>query len=166
MVLKSLIISLYLLGAYWASLQFPALHMIFFPTLGAFCYLFLTRKYDMKEVSRISVGAVVSSTFGSIMYMLDWGLPAFFVTCLMTIWMIRRWHWNAPPIVAVALIPFFSHPAPVWGFPLSVLLALAGLHVTIWLLQAADHPHLPQWMKLLVHGKIPVPEQSSGGANL
>jgi len=51
---------------------------------------------------------------------------------------MQKFSWNAAPILAVALIPFFSHPQTVWVLPLSVLCSLIGIFVPLWLVQKLD----------------------------
>lgn len=103
------------------------MHMLFFPTLGAFGFLFITRSPGMPELVGIAGGAVLSSVVGTLAYTVNNGMASLFVSTLFTIWLVRRLKLNAPPIVAVSLIPFFAHPELPWVAPLSVALSLAGL---------------------------------------
>lgn len=88
------------------------MHTLFFPTLGAFCLLFLTKSFERKTWARISTGAIIGATIGSVLYMLDPSPITFFVDALLMIGLITKMKWNAPPIMAVSFIPYFSHPDP------------------------------------------------------
>ncbi|MNE97139.1 hypothetical protein D3C80_1954410 [compost metagenome] len=65
---------------------------------------------------------------------------------------IHKFKWNAPPILAVALIPFFTQPQVPWAIPLSVAAALAGLLMTLSLAAYCDKSlkFLPGFFKKLV----------------
>jgi hypothetical protein len=52
--------------------------------------------------------------------------------------MIKKFQWNAPPIVAVSLIPFFSHSTHHWVIPLSACSALLGLVLTLFIAERVD----------------------------
>ncbi|MGE5703307.1 MAG: hypothetical protein ACM32O_12325 [Clostridia bacterium] len=130
---KSIIVCLYLLLAYWVSLFTPMLKMFFFPTLGAIAFFFMGRTSDFKHLITISLFTMIASIIGSVFYFFNPGSLSFFLTCLITIFMIQLWKINAAPVLAVALIPFFAHPATVWLFPLSVFGALTGLLFTLWI---------------------------------
>ncbi|MHA6482963.1 hypothetical protein ACX1C1_13780 [Paenibacillus sp. strain BS8-2] len=128
-------ICLYLVVVYWISLHIPHMHAIFFPTLGAFSLLFISRPFRKPEVGRIALGAVAASAIGSLLAHWHAGALSLLATLLIVIGLINRFKWNAPPILAVALIPYFTQPPVFWAIPLSVCGALAGLLVT---LTAAD----------------------------
>lgn len=133
MDIRTAAIVLYLLLIYWLSLSVPALKTLFFPTLGAFSYLFLSRTFKLKELLKLVTGAGAASLIGSLFFLSHTGVLAFLLTAACTITMIRRFHLNAPPILAVALIPYFSHPAGWWNLTLAVLSSLIGLVVILGL---------------------------------
>ncbi|MBP3965314.1 HPP family protein [Paenibacillus lignilyticus] len=127
MNVKSLAICLYVVLLYWLSLHVSFLDTLFFPTIGAFSFLFLSRTYLMSELGKITFGAVVSALIGTILFYLYPSSLTLFVNAVIIIWLIRKFNWNAPPIAAVALIPFFSHSPHLWAIPISVCAALLGL---------------------------------------
>jgi|GEM_PF-1016684 len=132
MKLKLAAISLYIVLIYWFSLHVPLLHMMFFPTLGAFSLLFVSRSPDAKVLSKIAAGACVSSVIGTALFHLGGGgVLALFLNVIVIIWLIVRLKWNAPPILAVSLIPFFAQAPNVWIVPVSVCGTLAGLLATL-----------------------------------
>ncbi|SFE87851.1 HPP family protein [Paenibacillus catalpae] len=132
MNLKTIAICLYVVLIYWLSLHISFLDTLFFPTLGAFSFLFLSRSSSISEVGRITFGAVVSSTLGTVLYYIYPSPVSLFINVVITIWLINKFKWNAPPIVAVALIPFFSHSAHHWAIPLSVCAAMLGLMLVLY----------------------------------
>ncbi|WP_127586106.1 hypothetical protein [Paenibacillus koleovorans] len=138
MNVKAVAISLYLMLIYWVSMHFPALKTVFYPTLGAFCYLFVSRTFRMRELSGIAFGAVIASLTGCLLHAVYPGVGSFFLNSLIVIWMIRKFHWNAPPILAVAFVPYFINPIAWWIVPLSVLVSLGGLLLLLWALHAAS----------------------------
>lgn len=138
MPIKSVIICLYLVFTYWLSFRAPELHMIFYPTLAAFSFLFMSRSTDRKNVYKIVGGAILASTIGSSLYFVNHGFVSFFLTSFVVIWMIQKFNWNAAPILAVSLIPYFSKPPSVWILPLSVSCSLLGLLVTLWVIQQVE----------------------------
>ncbi|BAU27850.1 hypothetical protein DFP93_10920 [Aneurinibacillus soli] len=138
MLIKSVIICVYLLFTYWLSFRTPALHMVFYPTLAAFSFLFMSRSTDKKNVYKIVGGAILASTIGSSLYFVNSGFVSFFLTSFVIIWMIQKFNWNAAPILAVSLVPYFSKPPSVWIFPLSVSCSLLGLLVTLWVIQQVE----------------------------
>lgn len=131
--MKTVAIALYLLLIYWLSQSFPTLKPLFYPTLGAFSYLFVSRAFAAKELMKLVAGAAAASMVGSLLFITHTGLWAFLVTCLCTILLIRRFHLNAPPILAVSLVPFFSQSIHWWVLPLSVTASLSGLVVMLLL---------------------------------
>ncbi|CAG7657411.1 HPP family protein [Paenibacillus allorhizosphaerae] len=133
MDIKTVAIALYLLLIYWLSQSFPTLKPLFYPTLGAFSYLFVSRAFAMKDLMKLVAGAGAASAIGSLFYAMHAGLWTFLVACLCTILVIRKFHLNAPPILAVSLIPFFSQPTYWWVLPLSVTASLSGLLVILLL---------------------------------
>lgn len=138
MNLKIIAICLYVMLIYWLSLHFTFLDTLFFPTLGAFSFLFVSRSSAISEIGKITFGAVVSSVLGTALYYIYPSPISLFVNVILTIWLINKFKWNAPPIVAVALIPFFSHSAHHWAIPLSVCAALLGLMLVLYLVQLIE----------------------------
>lgn len=132
MFLRSLIICCYLAIIYCAANQVPSLKMVFFPTLGAFSFLFIHREGHIKDIGRIIIGAIVAATLGSLFYALDSGVFSFFATAIVTLSLIKLFQWNAAPILAVSLIPYFSHPVSIWALPAAVMASLVGLVLTLW----------------------------------
>lgn len=127
MTIKSAAICAYIVIIYWISLHFPVLHTLFFPTLGAFSLLFISKAFKKEEIGKIALGAIAASLIGSVlMYYISGVLPILLNT-VAVIWLIRKFKWNAPPILAVSFIPFFTQPANVWITPVSVALSLLGL---------------------------------------
>ncbi|WP_424766539.1 hypothetical protein [Paenibacillus sp. sgz302251] len=131
MNIKTYAICLYIIIVYWISLHIPHMHSLFFPTLGAFSLLFITRPFTKAEVRKISFGAVVASIIGSVAVYVSPGVLSLLFTLLIIIWLIHKFKWNAPPILSVSLVPFFTQPPLLWVIPLSVGGALAGLLVTL-----------------------------------
>ncbi|MFC5701331.1 HPP family protein [Cohnella faecalis] len=124
---KFVLIGLYIVFIYWLSSQEPALHALFYPTLGAFCFLFASRTFDARDVGRILIGATISSIIGSWLHQLYPSAISLFANVLIVAWLIKRFHWNAPPILAVSIVPFFVPQTNVWLIPASVSLSLLGL---------------------------------------
>ncbi|MDR6882878.1 membrane protein YdbS with pleckstrin-like domain [Bacillus sp. 3255] len=134
MLLRSIIICCYLMGAYWASYHYPSMKMVFYPTLGAFSFLFMHRVDQFKDVGRITIGAIIAVTIGSVMYAISHGAVSFFLTAIVTISLIQLFKWNAAPILAVSFVPFFAHPTSIWALPAAVFVSLLGLMVSVWLI--------------------------------
>lgn len=134
MLLRSLVVCCYLMGAYWASYHFPSLKMVFYPTLGAFSFLFMHRVHNIKEIRLIILGALIAVTMGSVLYSISHGAISFFLTALVTITLIQFFKWNAAPILAVSFIPFFAHPVSMWALPIAVFVSLCGLMLSMWLI--------------------------------
>lgn len=134
MHLRSLVICSYLMVAYWASSHFSSLEMVFYPTLGAFSFLFLQRMDKFNDIKRIIIGAVIAVTIGNLFYLIDNGAISFFATAIVTISLIHHFKWNAAPILAVSLIPYFAHPASMWTLPVAVIVSLLGLLLPLWLI--------------------------------
>jgi hypothetical protein len=137
MDIKTVSISLYLLLIYWLSLHFPMLKPLFYPTLGAFSYLFVSRNFELKELLKLILGAGIASLIGSALFRSDAGMLAFLATALLTIQLLRRYQLQAPPILAVALIPYFANPTSIWVVPVSVIASLSGLVVFLLLVETA-----------------------------
>jgi hypothetical protein len=138
MIIRSVGLGLYIMFIYWLSSHAPGMHMLFFPTLGAFGFLFITRSPRLPELGGIAAGAVCSSVIGTLAYAVNDGMASLFVGTLATIWLVRTLKLNAPPIVAVSLIPFFAHPTNLWVAPLSVAASLAGLLAVLGLVYAVE----------------------------
>ncbi|WP_127531153.1 HPP family protein [Paenibacillus kobensis] len=136
--IRAVAVSLYLMVIYWASSHYPDAHTLFFPTLGAFCLLFMTRSFERKTWTRISAGAVVGATVGTLLYSINPGPITFFINALVMITLITRMKWNAPPIMAVSFIPYFSHPTTMWVLPVSVAMSLSGLIATLWFTETLE----------------------------
>jgi len=154
MYLRSLIICSYLMIAYWVSTQFPSLKMVFYPTLGAFSFIFIQRVGQMKDVKRIILGAAIASTIGSMMYALDNGVMSFFATAIITISLIHFFKWNAAPILAVSLIPYFAHPVSIWTLPVAVVVSLIGLLLTLWLIGKIEQMTWVSKLSLMIQKTI------------
>ncbi|WP_141500595.1 HPP family protein [Paenibacillus luteus] len=131
MRIRTYAICLYIILIYWISLHVPYMHSLFFPTLGAFSLLFISRPFEKKEIRKIAFGAVLSSLIGSLFVFWSTGVLSLLFTLLIVIFLIHQFKWNAPPILAVSLIPFFTQPPLVWVIPLSVCGSLLGLLFTL-----------------------------------
>ncbi|UVI30803.1 hypothetical protein [Paenibacillus spongiae] len=126
----------YVAFVYWISLHISPLKMLFYPTLGAFCFLFMSRT-DYKGIGKISLGAFGASIIGTIIYTFIPGILALFINTLVNIRLIQKFRLNAPPVLGVSFIPFFAGEggAAAWHIPLFVGASLAGLTL---LLMAVD----------------------------
>lgn len=131
MYLKSTVICLYLVLMYFISQHFPIGKLLFYPTLAAFSFFFMSRKLSKREVQNIFLATVLSSFFGELMYYVDGGILSFFVTCLGNMAMLLYFKINAAPITAISIIPFVYQPAELGTFSLSVLLSMTGLFITL-----------------------------------
>lgn len=147
MMLRSFAICCYLMAAYWTSQHYPVMKMIFYPTLGAFSFLFMNRVGQMKDIWRIITGAFAAVIIGCLLYSVHSGAISFFLTAMISISMVRLCNWNAAPIVAVSLIPFFARPSEVWLLPVAVLISLLGLLLLLWLLERVEQ--WSGWVKWL-----------------
>ena len=145
MNLKSIVICLYAMLIYWCSQHFTFLDTLFFPTLGAFSLLFISRTYHLAEFRNIIFGAFLCSIIGTALYYISPGVISLFINAVITIWMINRFKWNAPPIIAVAFIPYFSKSTHLWAIPLSVGVALVGLMFILLIVHRAEN----RWGHLL-----------------
>ncbi|QAY67583.1 HPP family protein [Paenibacillus protaetiae] len=132
MNIKVIAVGIYIAFIYWLSLHVSFLDTLFFPALGAFGFLFAARSFHLAEYCKITLGAVVSSLAGTLLYLIYPGTVTLFINVLFAIWLIKRMKWNAPPIVAVAIIPFFSHSPYHVLVPVSVLVSLAGLTALLY----------------------------------
>lgn len=138
MRIKTFAICIYIILIYWISLHIPHMKSLFFPTLGAFSLLFVSRSFEKAEVRKIALGAVTASIIGSLFVYLNPGVLSLLLTLLIVIGLINKFKWNAPPILAVSLIPFFTQPDLAWVIPLSVFLSLGGLLLTLSLASYVD----------------------------
>ncbi|MBP1994067.1 HPP family protein [Paenibacillus eucommiae] len=138
MKVKTVAICLYVMLIYWISLQFPTLDTLFYPTLGAFCFLFISRSFLFSELGKIIFGAFVSAVLGTVLFYIYPSAISLFINVLITIWLINKFKWNAPPIVAVSLIPFFSHSSHAWAIPLAVCGSLLGLLLILFMAQIVE----------------------------
>ncbi|WP_219838617.1 hypothetical protein [Paenibacillus sp. R14(2021)] len=127
MNVRTIGLSLYIMFIYWLSTHVPSMHMLFYPALGAFGFIFISRSLSFKQIGGIALGAVISSSIGTIGYMIYPGMISLFICMLITMWMIRTTKWNAPPILGVSLIPFITHAANPWTVPMSICISLIGL---------------------------------------
>ncbi|MNH99808.1 hypothetical protein D3C73_525890 [compost metagenome] len=150
MNIKTLAICLYIMLIYWLSLKFPSLHMLFFPTLGAFSFLFITRPWNLKELSKIALGAIISSIVGTVLFHLSPGVISIFSNTLITIWLIHTFKWNAPPILAVSFIPFFTQSPNLWALPLAVCVSISGLIITLSLVYVIEKKEIALRIRSLV----------------
>ena len=138
MNIKIVVICTYIAFIYWLSLHVPFLDTLFFPTVGAFSFLFVTRSFRFSEIGKITVGASVSCVLGTLLFSMYPSSISLFVNVLLTIWMIKKFKWNAPPIVAVSLIPFFSHSTHLWFIPVSVCAVLLGLMLFLYVAERLE----------------------------
>ncbi|SFB56569.1 hypothetical protein SAMN05216312_113209 [Cohnella sp. OV330] len=130
---KAVAICLYIVGIYWLSSRVPAMHALFFPTLGAFSLLFIAHPFSPGKLGKVAFGAVVSVLIGTTLSYVYPGAVSLLVNMLIVIYLINRFKWNAPPILAVSLIPFFVHTSFIWVIPASVCVSLIGLVLTLWI---------------------------------
>ncbi|WP_239632344.1 hypothetical protein [Paenibacillus sp. H1-7] len=137
MNLKTWVICFYLLLIYWISRHIPDIKMIFYPTLGAFSYLFISRSFSLKDFIKLIAGACAASVVSSALYLSHTGMLSFFAATLITIILIRKLQLNAPPVLAIALVPFFAQPDHIWTLPLAVLVSLSGLLLVLSLVELA-----------------------------
>ncbi|MFD1953217.1 HPP family protein [Paenibacillus thailandensis] len=138
MKIKVVFVCTYIMLIYWLSLHVSFLDTLFFPTIGAFSFLFVSRSFRYAELGKITLGAVISSAIGTLLYSVYPSPVSLFVNVLITIWLITKFKWNAPPIVAVSLIPFFSHSSHHWIIPASVCAALLGLMLVLFAAERAE----------------------------
>lgn len=138
MNMKTLAICLYVMFIYWLSLHYPILDTLFYPTLGAFSFLFISRSFSFTELSKITLGAFLSSIVGTLLFYIYPSVFSFFINAVITIWLINKFKWNAPPIAAIAFIPFFSHSSHVWAIPLSVCGSLLGLMLILLIAETTE----------------------------
>ena len=138
MNLKIIAICFYLMLIYWLSQQIPSIKMIFYPTLGAFSYLFITRAFSFKDFGKMIAGACTASLVSSALYLSHTGMISFLAATLLTIILIQKFKLNAPPVLAIALVPYFAQPDHLWTLPLAVLISLSGLLLLLSLTQLIE----------------------------
>jgi len=131
-VVRLFTICLYLTFVYWASSHISVDNVLFYPTLGAFSYFFVSRSMSKAESLKTILAAVIGVTCGSRLHMLSAGIITFLITCLIAIALLRILKIHAAPVVAVSLIPFFSKTPSFWVLPVSVLCSLSGLLLVLW----------------------------------
>ncbi|WNC15666.1 HPP family protein [Brevibacillus brevis] len=129
---KIVVACVYIMIIYWLSLHVSFLDTLFFPTLGAFSLFFISRSFPFSEISRITLGAFISSVIGTLLFFIYPSSIMIFINVLLTIWLINKFKWNAPPIVGVSLIPFFSHSSHHLYIPLSVAAGMLGLMLFLY----------------------------------
>lgn len=133
--MKSVIIGTYLCVTFWVSLHVAALSMVFYPSLGSFGFLIAYRPHEKKDLVPLAIGATVTSAVGSVLHFLAPGIIMLFVTSLITLYLMQRMNWIDAPILAVSLVPYFSHIPHIWTLPVSVLVSVIGLFIPMWLIQ-------------------------------
>lgn len=138
MKLKAVAACGYLGLVYLAAGRLQGLHPLFFPALGAFAYLAITRRSDWREMMKMTAGAIVCSFVGSVLSFLHPNSVFLVIDALLVFWLIHKLNWNAPPILAVSLIPFFSRSSAWWTFPASSGAALIGLMLVLALASVLD----------------------------
>ncbi|QMV41953.1 hypothetical protein [Cohnella cholangitidis] len=138
MNLKTIAICLYIVVVYWISTHIPSLHSLFFPTIGAFSLLFISKPFSKTELSKIAFGAIVSSVIGTVIVSVHPGVISLFINTIIVITLITKLKWNAPPILAVSFVPFFVQPTFIWAIPLSVCGALLGLLITLYVVHQIE----------------------------
>lgn len=131
MYIKSTVICLYLVVMFFISQQFTMGKLLFFPTLAAFSFFFMSRTLSKREVQHIFLATILSSLFGELMYYVDGGILSFFITCLGNMGMLLYFKINAAPITAISIIPFVYNPAEIGVFSMSVFLSMVGLFITL-----------------------------------
>lgn len=136
--IRLLMICFYLTFVYWASSHIAVDNVLFYPTLGAFSYFFVSRSMSKAESLKTILAAVIGVTCGSRLHMLSAGIITFLITCLIAISILHILKIHAAPVVAVSLIPFFSKTPSFWVLPVSVLCSLSGLLLVLWGSQLAE----------------------------
>lgn len=101
---------------------------------------------DVRGIVRIIAGASIAALVGSSMYLIHSGTISFLITTGVTLVLIHLCKWNAAPILAVSIIPFFSHPTTVWMLPLAVLASLVGIMVPMWMVGRLEQSN---WLHLI-----------------
>ncbi|HZG75123.1 MAG TPA: hypothetical protein VEZ72_04640 [Paenibacillus sp.] len=125
MYTKLIVISMYLALIHWLSTHVPLLEPLFYPTLGAFSYLLVARPMNGKESISIMAGAVAASVVGAALQYWAPGTVSLLATFVIGLTIIRRFNLNAPPVLAIALMPFFETPPTPWTIPVAVLVTLS-----------------------------------------
>ncbi|MDF2683282.1 MAG: hypothetical protein K0R47_4472 [Brevibacillus sp.] len=142
---KMIVICIYIMLIYWLSLRVSYLDTLFFPTVGAFGFLFISRSLGFSEISKITLGAFISSAMGTLFFFIYPSPISLFINVLITMWLVTKFKWNAPPIVAVSLIPFFSHSTHHWFIPFSVCVVMLGVMLVLFVAERMER----KWADLL-----------------
>lgn len=138
MNIRTAAICLYIVSIYWVSSRIPSLHTLFFPTLGAFSLLFIGRPFSAAQVGAIAFGVIVSSLIGTVLVYLHPGVISLLINTVIVIYLINKFKWNTPPILAVSFVPFFVHSSFIWAIPLSVCGSLLGLVLTLFIVHHVE----------------------------
>lgn len=136
--MKIAAVCFYVGSIYWLSLRYPSFHTLFFPTLGSFSLVFSTLTFTKAKIYRIFLGAMVSSVLGTCLHVANPGVVSLFINTVVVIWLIRRYKWEAPAILAVSFIPFFSQATDLWTVPVTVFFSLLGLLLTVLLVEVVE----------------------------
>ena len=155
---KVVLVSLYLAAIYWLSLHIAPLAPLFFPTLGAFSYYLIMSNPTARRYILLVAGAGLASLLGSAAFLWLPELPAILATFILTVVLIRRLQLNAPPILAIALIPFFDRPQELWSTPITVFVALTILVALLML--AGQAATTAAKLQLPFRSKLPVQNKS------
>ncbi|MBO9605369.1 MAG: hypothetical protein J7639_05430 [Paenibacillaceae bacterium] len=137
MLLRSIVLCMYLACLYELSHQSGELQLLFFPTLGAFGFLFLAR--SQREMMKVSSAAVLAVVFGNTLYFISPGVGSFFATALLVVFLIQKLRLQAAPVVAASFVPYFAKPEAFWTVPMSVFASLAGLLLVLTAATYAVH---------------------------
>ncbi|SDN51558.1 HPP family protein [Paenibacillus sp. yr247] len=138
MKIQVLATCVYLTLAYWATQHIPGLEMVFYPSLASFCVILFKREEYKKDLPKTIIAATVATVIGSLLHWLVGGIIAFFLTVLLTLFLMQRLNWTDAPVLAVALIPYFSKPLAVWSLPVAVFVSLVGLGFLLWVIHQLD----------------------------
>ena len=95
--IKLSIYCLYLSAAYWISLHFPPLGMMFYPSLGSFSVILMNQNNYYNNLLKIIIGATITSTIGSALYFVSPSIFTFFITAFITLSVMQRFDWNQHP---------------------------------------------------------------------
>ncbi|MFC5652539.1 HPP family protein [Paenibacillus solisilvae] len=146
MNLRTVAICIYIVSIYWVSSRIPSLHTLFFPTLGAFSLLFIARPFSAAQLGKVAFGAILSSLIGTVLVYLHPGVITLLINTVIVIYLINRFKWNAPPILAVSFVPFFVQSSFIWAIPLSVCGSLLGLLITLFVVHYIERA-VPVFLK-------------------
>jgi hypothetical protein len=155
---KVVVVALYLAFIYWLSLHIAPLAPLFFPTLGAFSYFLITNNPTARRAVLLVAGASLASLLGAAAFLWLPEMPAILGAFILTVVLIRRFHLNAPPILAIALIPFFDRPQELWSTPMTVFVTLTILVALLLLVSQAATSAAK--LQLPFRSKVPVQNKS------